>query len=104
MNKKNFIILFISFLFVSTLWAGAHVMSFTAESDDSNVIIRWTTSTETNMSYFVVERKSVNGNFAALCPKEIIQLAKVTDSKIEVNLFYSSEKRKKAISKILKKE
>ena len=45
---------------------------------------------------------SVNGNFAALCPKEIIQLAKITNSKIEVNLFYSSEKRKKAISKILK--
>ena len=45
---------------------------------------------------------SVNGNFAALCPKEIIALAKNTDSKIEVNLFYSSEKRKKAITKILK--
>ena len=46
---------------------------------------------------------SVNGNLAALCPKEIIQLAKITESKIEVNLFYSSEKRKKAITKILKK-
>ncbi|MDC0203805.1 phosphopantothenate/pantothenate synthetase [Candidatus Nitrosopelagicus sp.] len=46
---------------------------------------------------------SVNGNFAALCPKEIIQLAKITNSKIEVNLFYSSEKRKNAISNILKK-
>ena len=46
---------------------------------------------------------SVNGNFAALCPKEIVQLAKTTNSKIEVNLFYSSEKRKKAITKILKK-
>ena len=46
---------------------------------------------------------SVNGNFAALCPKEIIHLAKITNSKIEVNLFYSSEKRKKAISNILKK-
>ena len=46
---------------------------------------------------------SVNGNFAALCPKEIIQLAKITKSKIEVNLFYSSKKRKKAISNILKK-
>jgi len=66
MNKKNFIILFISFLFVSTLWAGAHIINFTAESDDSNIIIRWTTSDETNMSYFVVERKSVNGNFAAV--------------------------------------
>ena len=46
---------------------------------------------------------SVNGNFVALCSKEIIQLAKNTDSKIEVNLFYSSEKRKKAIREILKK-
>ena len=46
---------------------------------------------------------SVNGNFAALCPTEIVQLAKTTNSKIEVNLFYSSEKRKKAITKILKK-
>ena len=46
---------------------------------------------------------SVNGNFAALCPKEIIQLAKITNSKIEVNLFYSSEKRKKAILNILKR-
>ena len=46
---------------------------------------------------------SVNGNFAALCPKEIVQLAKTTNSKIEVNLFYSSEKRKRAITKILRK-
>ena len=46
---------------------------------------------------------SVNGNFAARCPKDTIQLAKITNSKIEVNLFYSSEKRKKTISKILKK-
>ena len=46
---------------------------------------------------------SVNGNFAALCPKEIIQLARITNSKIEVNLFYSSEKRKKAIANVLKK-
>ncbi|HEU5488341.1 MAG TPA: phosphopantothenate/pantothenate synthetase, partial [Candidatus Nitrosotalea sp.] len=46
---------------------------------------------------------SVNGNFAALCAKEIIELSKVTGAKIEVNLFYASEKRKKAISQVLKK-
>lgn len=46
---------------------------------------------------------SVNGNFAALCPKEIVHLAKIINAKIEINLFYSSEKRKKAIAKILKK-
>ena len=46
---------------------------------------------------------SVNGNVAALCPKEIVKLAKQTGSKIEVNLFYSNEKRKNNIIKILKK-
>ncbi len=46
---------------------------------------------------------SVNGNFAALCPKEIVQLSKVTGAKIEINLFYSSDKRKKAIVKVLAK-
>ena len=45
---------------------------------------------------------SVNGNIAALCPKEIIQLAKITKSKIEVNLFYHSEDRKGKIVKYLK--
>ncbi len=30
---------------------------------------------------------SVNGNFAALCPKEIIQLAKNTDSKLKLIYF-----------------
>ena len=46
---------------------------------------------------------SVNGNFAALCAREIVQLAKIVNAKIEVNLFYASEKRKKAIAKVLKK-
>ena len=46
---------------------------------------------------------SVNGNIAALCPKEIVQLSRVIKAKIEVNLFYASEKRKKNIVKILKK-
>jgi len=46
---------------------------------------------------------SVNGNVAALCPKEIVQLAKATKAKIEVNLFYYDENRKKKIVKSLKK-
>ena len=46
---------------------------------------------------------SVNGNVASLCPKEIVQLAKVTKAKIEVNLFYYDESRKKRIAKSLKK-
>lgn len=46
---------------------------------------------------------SVNGNIAALCPKEITKLAKASKSKIEVNLFYANEKRKQNIVKTLKK-
>jgi len=53
-----------------------------------------------NSEYPVI---SVNGNVAALCPREIVKLAKVTHSKIEVNLFYSNEKRKKNIVKELRK-
>jgi 4-phosphopantoate--beta-alanine ligase len=40
---------------------------------------------------------SVNGNAAALCPNEIVQLAKVTDAAIEVNLFYRTVEREQAI-------
>ncbi len=46
---------------------------------------------------------SVNGNIAALCPREIVKLAKTVDAKIEVNLFYTNEKRKKNIVSVLKK-
>lgn len=46
---------------------------------------------------------SVNGNIAALCSKEIVQLAKTLNAKIEINLFYNSEKRKKTIATFLKR-
>jgi len=46
---------------------------------------------------------SVNGNVAALCPKEVVQLAKATKAKIEVSLLYYDEVRKKKIEKSLKK-
>ena len=39
---------------------------------------------------------SVNGNIAALCPKEVVKLAHQTGSKIEVNLFYANEKRRQS--------
>lgn len=46
---------------------------------------------------------SVNGNIAALCPKEVVKLANVSKAKIEVNLFYANAKRKKSIINTLKK-
>jgi len=44
---------------------------------------------------------SVNGNSTALAAKELVELAKVTGSKIEVNLFYRSIEREIAIEKAL---
>lgn len=46
---------------------------------------------------------SINGNVAALCPNEIVKLSKQIKAKLEVNLFYANEIRKKAIIKTLKK-
>lgn len=46
---------------------------------------------------------SVNGNTAALAAEEIVNLAKVTKAKIEVNLFYRSLERELAIKKLLEK-
>jgi 4-phosphopantoate---beta-alanine ligase len=46
---------------------------------------------------------SVNGNTAALCPKEIVDLANETKSSIEVNLFYRNKTRENLIAETLKK-
>ena len=46
---------------------------------------------------------SVNGNVAALCAKEIIELSHITGAAIEVNLFYRTTEREMAIEKELKK-
>lgn len=47
---------------------------------------------------------SVNGNTAALCAKDLVNLSNITNSKIEVNLFHKSLTRSRAIARILKKE
>lgn len=44
---------------------------------------------------------SVNGNTAALCPNEIIELASIVNAKIEVNLFHRSPERESAIKRLL---
>ena len=46
---------------------------------------------------------SVNGNTAALCPKEIIGLADAVNAKIEVNLFYRSGEREEKIAAVFRK-
>lgn len=45
---------------------------------------------------------SVNGNTTALAIDEVIELAKATDSRIEINLFYRTEERVDKITKLFK--
>jgi 4-phosphopantoate--beta-alanine ligase len=44
---------------------------------------------------------SVNGNVAAICAKEVVELSKVTNALLEVNLFYRDEQRERSIEKEL---
>ncbi len=45
---------------------------------------------------------SVNGNAAALAPKEIVELAQILNAKLEINIFYHEEGRLEAIEKRLR--
>ena len=44
---------------------------------------------------------SVNGNVAALCPKKVVELSKIINAPLEINLFYRKEGRIEAIKKVL---
>jgi len=44
---------------------------------------------------------SVNGNVAALCPKEVVELADVSGARIEVGLFHRSDQRVSRIASAL---
>ncbi len=45
---------------------------------------------------------SVNGNLAALCPKECKKLSEVANAPLEINLFYRTKEREQAILDALK--
>ena len=44
---------------------------------------------------------SVNGNTAALCPGKLVELSKIINAPLEINLFYRKEGRIEAIKKVL---
>ena len=46
---------------------------------------------------------SVNGNVAALCPKELIKLSKTINCPLEINIFHTSKKREQKIKQWLLK-
>ncbi|MCX6173481.1 MAG: hypothetical protein NTZ27_01855 [Ignavibacteriales bacterium] len=62
MKKTTYFILFIILSALIT-YAGVDLLKFSAHSQDGNVVVSWQTITESNLNYFVVERKTVNGSF-----------------------------------------
>lgn len=46
---------------------------------------------------------SVNGNVAALCPRELVTFSKIINAPLEVNLFYRTKKRMEAVMAALEK-
>ncbi|MHA2318452.1 MAG: phosphopantothenate/pantothenate synthetase [Candidatus Hodarchaeales archaeon] len=55
--------------------------------------------------YLLLAKKpviSVNGNVAVLCPEEIIELGKLINAPLEINLFYRSLERELAIETAMK--
>ncbi len=46
---------------------------------------------------------SVNGNVAALCPKEVVELAEASGARIEVGLFHRSDQRVSKIAEVLER-
>ncbi len=65
MKKTKYFILFIILSALIT-YAGVDLLKFSARSQNGNVIVAWQTVTESNLNYFVVERKTVNGSFMEL--------------------------------------
>ncbi len=45
---------------------------------------------------------SVNGNTAALVPRDIVELAELVNAKVEVNLFYRTREREELIARVLR--
>lgn len=59
---------------------------------------------EAAVALFLMAKKpvfSVNGNVAALTPREYVELSELVGAELEVNLFYRTREREKAIAKVL---
>lgn len=55
-------------------------------------------------AFILAERPvvSVNGNVAALCPSELVELSEAAGAPLEINLFYRTAEREQAIERLLR--
>ena len=87
--KSKFLILFL--ITITVIYAGVELISFTAKSQNGNVILNWQTASETNLKNFVVERKSVDGNFFEIA---------VVESKSDKNYQYIDQSAFKTLDAV----
>ncbi len=61
--KKLYLAVFLFIIFIVTLFAGAYLRDFRGSSEGDNVRIEWETGDESNLQYFVIERKTPESTF-----------------------------------------
>jgi hypothetical protein len=50
-------------ILTATVFGGALIFDFSAESRSDNILVKWKTTEESNLKNFVIQRKSANGSF-----------------------------------------
>lgn len=61
--KKGYFVLFTVILLFTTLYAGAFLVSFRGYGVGDSIKIEWETGEETNLSLFIIERKTSESNW-----------------------------------------
>lgn len=56
----------ITFLIIASVYAGAFIQYFHARSESDDIKLEWQTGEETNLSKFVIERKTPQSAFAEI--------------------------------------
>lgn len=64
--KTKYLISFLILITAGLIFAGVDLRSFTVKSSGGNVVLNWDTNSETNLNYFVVLRKTVNGGYVEI--------------------------------------
>ncbi len=61
MKRKIYTILSI-LLLIGLGYAGAEISSFSAKSQDGNVLVKWSVISENNLSHYIIERGTINSD------------------------------------------
>ncbi|MGD8777761.1 MAG: hypothetical protein PVH88_02240 [Ignavibacteria bacterium] len=66
MKKVIYTILSFFIIFSFEVFGGAEFNSYEVESSNGNIVVKWSTGEETNLSHFVVTRRTPNSDFGEI--------------------------------------